>query len=97
MPSIVPNFEYDIFISYRHNDNRSGWVTEFVNALQEELAATENKIGFARQYYNDAALRYKNRIELFPGNMVANLFGFRAEPFFEIEAAQERVAPQVKF
>ena len=40
MPSIIPNFEYDIFISYRHNDNRSGWVTEFVNALQEELAAT---------------------------------------------------------
>jgi len=40
MPSLLPNFEYDIFISYRHNDNRSGWVTEFVNALQEELAAT---------------------------------------------------------
>lgn len=40
MPSILPNFEYDIFISYRHNDNRSGWVTEFVKALQEELAAT---------------------------------------------------------
>jgi len=40
MPSLVPNFEYDIFISYRHNDNRSGWVTEFVNALQEELAST---------------------------------------------------------
>jgi len=40
MPSILPSFEYDIFISYRHNDNRSGWVTEFVNALQEELATT---------------------------------------------------------
>jgi TolB-like protein/Tfp pilus assembly protein PilF len=40
MPSILPDFEYDIFISYRHNDNRSGWVTEFVNALQEELAVT---------------------------------------------------------
>lgn len=40
MPSIAPGFEYDIFISYRHNDNRSGWVTEFVKALQEELAAT---------------------------------------------------------
>ena len=40
MPSIVPGFEYDIFISYRHNDNRSGWVTEFVKASQEELAAT---------------------------------------------------------
>jgi TolB-like protein len=40
MPSIVPGFEYDLFISYRHNDNRSGWVSDFVNALQEELAAT---------------------------------------------------------
>jgi tetratricopeptide (TPR) repeat protein len=40
MASIIPGFEYDIFISYRHNDNRSGWVTEFVKALEEELAAT---------------------------------------------------------
>jgi TolB-like protein len=40
MPSLIPGFEYDIFISYRHNDNRSGWVTDFVNALHEELAAT---------------------------------------------------------
>ncbi len=40
MPSIVPGYEYDIFISYRQNDNRSGWVTEFNKALQEELAAT---------------------------------------------------------
>ena len=38
--AILPGFEYDIFISYRHNDNRSGWVTDFVNALKEELAAT---------------------------------------------------------
>lgn len=36
----LPGYEYDIFISYRHNDNRSGWVTEFVNALKVELAAT---------------------------------------------------------
>lgn len=40
MASIVPGFEYDIFISYRQNDNRSGWVTEFVQHLNEELAAT---------------------------------------------------------
>jgi len=40
MASIVPGYEYDIFISYRQNDNRSGWVTEFVSSLQEELAAT---------------------------------------------------------
>lgn len=40
MSSVIEGFEYDIFISYRHNDNRSGWVTDFVKALQEELAAT---------------------------------------------------------
>ena len=66
-------------------------------ALQEELATTENKIGFARQYYNDAAMRYKNRVEIFPGNIVASLFGFRSEPFFQVEAGGERLAPQVKF
>lgn len=40
MPSLTHGFEYDIFISYRHNDNQSGWVTDFVSALQEELAST---------------------------------------------------------
>ena len=40
MAFLVPSYEYDIFISYRHNDNRSGWVTEFVKNLQEELSAT---------------------------------------------------------
>jgi TolB-like protein/lipopolysaccharide biosynthesis regulator YciM len=40
MASLITGYEYDIFISYRHNDNRSGWVTDFVTALQEELAST---------------------------------------------------------
>ena len=66
-------------------------------SLQEELATTENKIGFARQYYNDMAKQYKNRIEMFPSNIIAGMFNFKAEPFFELESAQERVAPQVKF
>jgi LemA protein len=66
-------------------------------ALQEELANTENKIGFSRQYYNDAAMRYKNRVEIFPSNIVAKLFGFQGEPFFQMESAAERTAPQVKF
>jgi LemA protein len=65
-------------------------------ALQEELATTENKIGFARQYYNDMAKQYKNKVEMFPTNIVANMFNFQAEPFFQLEAPGERVAPQVK-
>ena len=40
MASLIPGYQYDLFISYRHNDNRSGWVSEFVKSLQEELAAT---------------------------------------------------------
>jgi len=65
-------------------------------ALQEELATTENKIGFARQYYNDMAKSYKNRVEVFPSNMIANMFGFKAEPFFQLETAGDRAVPQVK-
>jgi LemA protein len=66
-------------------------------ALQEELASTENKIGFSRQYYNDAVMRYKNKVEMFPGNIIAGMFNFRAEPFFQLEAAGDREVPQVKF
>jgi LemA protein len=66
-------------------------------ALQGELAATENKIGFSRQYYNDAAMRYKNKVEMFPGNMIAGMFNFQAEAFFQLEDAGERAVPQVKF
>ena len=65
--------------------------------LQEELSGTENKIGFARQYYNDATMRYKNRIEMFPSNVVAGMFNFEREPFFQVEEPGERDVPQVKF
>ena len=40
MASLVPGFEYDVFISYRHNDNLDGWVTTFVHNLEKELKAT---------------------------------------------------------
>jgi LemA protein len=66
-------------------------------SLQEELASTENKIGFARQYYNDAAMRYKNRVEVFPSNIVANMFAFQPEAFFQVDVVEEKMAPKVKF
>jgi LemA protein len=66
-------------------------------ALQEELASTENKIGFARQYYNDSAMRFKNRVEVFPSNIFANVFGFAPEPFFQVETEAEKQPPQVRF
>ena len=66
-------------------------------SLQEELTSTENKISFARQAYNDQVLFYNNKIEMFPSNIIAGLFHFAAEDFFELENKAEREVPQVKF
>jgi LemA protein len=66
-------------------------------ALQEELTSTENKISFARQYYNDSAMKYNNKTEMFPSNIVAGMFSFERADFFEIEAAEQREAPKVSF
>jgi LemA protein len=64
-------------------------------ALQEELASTENRIGFARQAYNDAATRYNNKREVFPASLISG--GFEPADLFEIADAAERSAPQVQF
>jgi LemA protein len=66
-------------------------------ALQEELTSTENKIGFARQYYNDSVMHFNTQIESFPQNVVAGMFQFRQAAFFEAEGEGVREAPQVKF
>ena len=64
--------------------------------LQNNLKETEDKISYARQFYNDAVLKYKNKLEVFPSNIVAGMFGFKPEPFFEA-TEQEKENPQVKF
>jgi len=66
-------------------------------ALQEELSSTENKVGFSRQFYNDAILRLNNKIQMFPSNIIANMTGFKAGEFFEVTVAAEREAPKVSF
>jgi LemA protein len=66
-------------------------------AVQEELTSTENKISFARQSYNDQVLFFNNKIQVFPSNIVANMFNFGKRDFFEIEAAAEREVPKVSF
>ncbi len=66
-------------------------------ALQEELTSTENKIGFSRQYFNDSVLRYNNKTQVFPSNMVAGMMGFKCSEFFEVKVAEEREVPEVSF
>lgn len=65
--------------------------------LQEELASTENKIGFARQYYNDVVQQFNTRQQQFPANLVAGMLGFQAADFFEIEDPEAREVPKVEF
>lgn len=65
--------------------------------LQEELTTTENKIAFARQYYNDETARFNTEVQSVPSNIVANIGGFKPYEFFEIEDKAQREAPSVKF
>src|SRR6516162_2550177 len=69
-------------------------------SLQEELTATENRIGFARQHYNDVVGQYNTTLLRFPANVLGNIFGFRQVEFFQLDAAEAaavRQAPKVKF
>ena len=64
--------------------------------LQTELRDTEDKISYARQFYNDVVLKYNNACQQFPSSMIAKIFGFKEEVFFEAPEA-ERAVPEVKF
>ena len=65
--------------------------------LHEELTSTENKIAFARQYYNDEVARFNATIQSIPNNIVAGIGQFKNYEFFEIEDKTQKEAPQVKF
>ena len=71
----------------RANDN--------VKMLQEELTSTENKVGFARQFYNDIATKFNTAQQTFPSNMLASMLGFKPAELFEITDAAERQVPAV--
>jgi LemA protein len=67
-----------------------------VMQLQEELTSTENRISFARQFYNDQAMRMNTLVKSIPTNIVAQVAGFKEAEFFELEDTAQREAPQVK-
>ena len=69
--------------------------TNFID-LQNELQETEDKIASARQFYNDTVLKYNNKVEMVPSNIIAALFKFKKEAFFEAND-QERQNVSVKF
>ena len=69
--------------------------TNFID-LQNNLRDTEDKISYARQFYNDAVLNYKNKLEMFPSNIIAGMFNFKPEKFFEA-TEEEKETPKVEF
>lgn len=68
-----------------------------VKTLMEELTSTENKIGFARQAYNDAVMVYNISCEEFPTGIIANIFNFKQAKLFEIENAAEKENVKISF
>lgn len=65
--------------------------------LSEELTSTENRVAFARQHYNDAVMRYNNKRETFPANLISGMFGFLPAALFEVDDPGQRQAPRVSF
>lgn len=69
--------------------------TNFMD-LQNNLKDTEDKIASMRQFYNDAVLTYRNKLEMFPSNLVAMIFGFKPEDFFKV-SEKDKELPKVQF
>ncbi len=65
-------------------------------SLQADLKDIENKIAMTRQFYNDTVMNYNQKRELFPSNIIANIFKFKAAPYFQADEAS-REAPKVSF
>ena len=65
--------------------------------LMDELTNTESKVAYSRQFYNDVAQKYNIEVEMFPGNIIANLFNFDAVEYFEVESEEVNKAPKVEF
>ncbi len=70
---------------------------ENFNTLQIELTGTEDKIAYARQFYNDTVQKYNESLSIFPNNIVANMFGFKEEEFFAVTDEAQREAVKVQF
>ena len=65
--------------------------------LQEELAGTESKIAYARQFYNDTVMKFNMKQQVFPSNIIAGMFGFKPRDYFEIGEAEARGPVKVSF
>jgi LemA protein len=68
-----------------------------IQQLMEELSSTENKVAFARQFFNDAVMSYNNQREQFPNVLIAGPFGFQHAAQLELQNKEAREAVKVKF
>ena len=66
-------------------------------SLQKDLKDVEEKISYARQFYNDTVMTYNNKVQMFPTNIIANIFNFKESKFFEIENEKDKETPKVSF
>ena len=70
--------------------------TNFLD-LQTQLKGTEDKVSFARQFYNDTVQKYNDSLLVFPNNIIAGMFGFKEGEFFKVDNEEAKKAPKVQF
>src|SRR6266508_4074201 len=87
--------QIDVQLMRRHDLIPNLKANESVRTLMEELTSTENKIGFARQYYNDVATRFNTAQNVFPDSLIAQAFKFQPVELYEITEPAEREVPKV--
>ena len=85
---LIPNY-VETYPELKANEN--------FNKLQDQLQRLEEEIAASRRYYNGVVNRYNTKTELFPGNIIAGIFGFKRKPLFEVSNESERENVQVKF
>ena len=70
---------------------------QFLLEAFDQLKGTEDKVSFARQFYNDTVQKYNDSLLIFPNNIIANMFGFKEGEFFKVDSEEAKKAPKVQF
>ena len=78
-------------------DNQLSGALKTINGLQQDLKDTENKISYARQFYNDAVTRYNRNLMVFPSNIIASMFHFTPATLFAVDSAEAKQNVKVDF
>ena len=94
---VTPGVQRDAAILKKKADKQKKEFSEKADVIGEKLAGTENKISYSRQFYNDSVMKFNQAQQVFPANVLANMFGFSEKDYFEIDIPEHREPVKVEF